>query len=417
MKSKIILEPGIIKSFRIFTGVRIALVLFSAIEFLRGSEWIINSDFILIFIAVLDAILLFSFLSIPRLKIWFKQYHFPIAIIWATIGPILQLHIFISYYINHAPDRSILMFVTQPILVLFIPLVLISWQYNMQAVSFFCGFTFFTDLLLAYASYKLLGIPILTPIIGMAFMRTVMFLLVGNMIGNLMHVQREQHKHLILANDRLTRYAATLEQLTTSRERNRMARELHDVLAHTMSGVAVELEGVRALLHSNPEKAETLLGQSLQAVREGLTETRRSLQALRASPLEDLGLSLAISSLSESITCRSEIKINIDIDENMRDFPVEVQQCFYRVAQEALSNISLHAQAKQVDIALAFKEPNLELTIHDDGIGFDMNQIDLSQKYGLLGMRERVEMINGTLNIVSQPGEGTTINLLYGEQS
>jgi signal transduction histidine kinase len=417
MKSKTVLEPGIMRSFRIFTGVRIALMLFSSLEYFRGNDWRISNDFILIIISFLDAILLFIFLSIPQLKNLLKQYHFAIAIIWATLGPILQLHFMINYYVVHVPDRSLFLFVILPILVLFIPLVIISWQYNMQAVSFFCGVTFLTDLILAYISYKVLGLQFVTPIIGMAFLRTVMFLLVGNMIVNLMNVQREQYKKLILANDRLTRYAATLEQLTTSRERNRMARELHDVLAHTMSGVAVELEGVRALMHSDPEKAETLLNHSLQAVREGLTETRRSLQALRASPLEDLGLGLAITNLAESTTGKDEFQIHVDIEENLRDFPVEVQQCFYRVAQEALSNIALHANAKSVELTLKYNEPHLILWVKDDGVGFDMKRIDIEQKYGLLGMRERVEMIGGTLIIESEPGHGTTIKIIYGEQA
>ena len=417
MKSKIILEPGIMRSFRIFTGFRIALVLFSSLEYLHGNDWIIANDFILIIISLLDAILLLVFLSIPQLKNLLKQYHFAIGVVWATLGPMLELHVMINYYVIHVPDRSLFLFVILPILVLFIPLVLISWQYDMQAVSLYCGVTFLLDLLFAYASYKVFSLQFFTPIIGMAFIRTVMFLLVGNMIVNLMHVQREQHKKLILANDRLTRYAATLEQLTTSRERNRMARELHDVLAHTMSGVAVELEGVRALMHSDPDKAETLLNHSLQAVREGLTETRRSLQALRASPLEDLGLGLALSNLTESITGRSEFQTNINIEENLRDFPVEVQQCFYRIAQEALSNISLHAEAHTINLSLTYDEPSLELSIEDDGIGFDINKVDFSQKYGLLGMRERVEMIGGKLDIHSIPNQGTKIIVKYGEHS
>jgi signal transduction histidine kinase len=414
MKSKITLEPGIMRSFRIFTGFRIALVLFSSLDFLHGNDWIIDNDFILIILSLLDAILLLAFLSIPYLKNLLKQYHFAIGIIWATLGPMLELHVMINYYVYNIPDRSLFLFVILPVLVLFIPLVLISWQYDMQSVSLYCGATFLFDLLFAYISYKIFSLQFLTPIIGMAFLRTVMFLLVGNMIVNLMNVQREQHKKLILANDRLTRYAATLEQLTTSRERNRMARELHDVLAHTMSGVAVELEGVRALMPSDPNKAETLLNHSLQAVREGLMETRRSLQALRASPLEDLGLGLAISSLAESITGRSDLKINISIQDNLRDFPVEIQQCFYRVAQEALSNISLHAEAHTVNISLADHHGNLELVVDDDGIGFDFNKVDITQKYGLLGMRERVEMIGGKLNIQTEPDHGTKIKVTYG---
>jgi len=231
-----------------------------------------------------------------------------------------------------------------------------------------------------------------------------------------MKTQVEQHRRLAEANERLAQYASTLEQLTISRERNRMARELHDVLAHTMSGVAVELEGVRAKLRVDPNYAEVLLSQSLQAVREGLTETRRALQALRATPLEDLGLGLAIRNLGESIAGQAGLQTDFHINNDLRDFPVEVQQCFYRVAQETFTNIAAHSQAKNVQVSLMKDGNGLKLTIRDDGIGFDENAIDLNQKYGLLGMRERVEMIKGELSVVSQPESGTQIVLTYGRR-
>ena len=231
-----------------------------------------------------------------------------------------------------------------------------------------------------------------------------------------MKTQVEQHRRLAEANERLAQYASTLEQLTISRERNRMARELHDVLAHTMSGVAVELEGVRAKLRVDPDYAEVLLCQSLQAVREGLTETRRALQALRATPLEDLGLGLAIRNLGESIAGQAGLQTDFHINNDLRDFPVEVQQCFYRVAQETFTNIAAHSQAKNVQVSLMKDGNGLKLTIRDDGIGFDENAIDLNQKYGLLGMRERVEMIKGELSVVSQPESGTQIVLTYGRR-
>jgi signal transduction histidine kinase len=415
MNKKFVLEQGILRTFRMFTSVRVTLVIFALLVFLITNGWKQSADFSLLAIALLDAILLFIYLSIPRIERWFKQTYFPIGIFWATLGPMIQLQLSFNYYTTHTPDRSAFLYLILPILVMYIPLVLVSWQYSMHAVTAYSLVTFFADNFLVFVGYKLFHTQLLTPIIGMSFIRTVMFLLVGYMIVNLMKVQREQHAHLSQANIRLTQYAATMEQLSTSRERNRMARELHDVLAHTMSGVAVELEGVRAMLHTDADQAERLLGQSLQAVREGLTETRRSLQALRASPLEDLGLGLAITNLVESITNRSGLQTDVHITDQIRDCPVEVQQCFYRVAQEALSNIVIHAQAQHINVTLTNENSCLWLCIEDDGVGFDPNRVDLTQKYGLQGMQERVEMIQGQLMLDSRPGAGTTINLTYGE--
>ncbi len=408
-------EPGIIKTFRLFTGVRLALVVFSILRyFLVGGSTTLEKWPYLAFM-VLDAGLLLIYLSLPRLSQFLKGGYLPIGIFLATIGPMLELHLVSNWFAGSAPDRAAFILLLQPILVLFIPLIIIGWRYTMRAVVFFSGLTFVLDIILVLGTFKRSGgLDFLSPILGVAFLRTVLFLLIGNMIANLMKTQVEQHRRLAEANERLAQYASTLEQLTISRERNRMARELHDVLAHTMSGVAVELEGVRAKLRVDPNYAEVLLGQSLQAVREGLTETRRALQALRATPLEDLGLGLAIRNLGESIAGQAGLQTDFHIDNDLRDYPAEVQQCFYRVAQETFTNIAAHSQARNAQITLERDGTLLKLSIRDDGIGFDENAIDLDQKYGLLGMRERVEMIKGDLSIVSQPGSGTQILLTYG---
>ena len=408
-------EPGIIKTFRLFTGVRLALVVFSILRyFLVGGSTTLEKWPYLAFM-VLDAGLLLIYLSLPRLSQFLKGVYLPIGIFLATIGPMLELHLVSNWFAGSAPDRAAFILLLQPILVLFIPLIIIGWRYTMRAVVFFSGLTFLLDIILVLGAFKRSGgLDFLSPILGVAFLRTVLFLFIGNMVANLMKTQVEQHRRLAEANERLAQYASTLEQLTISRERNRMARELHDVLAHTMSGVAVELEGVRAKLRVDPDYAEVLLGQSLQAVREGLTETRRALQALRATPLEDLGLGLAIRNLGESIAGQAGLQTDFHINNDLRDFPAEVQQCFYRVAQESFTNIAAHSQARNVQVSLMKDGNGLKLAIRDDGIGFDENAIDLNQKYGLLGMRERVEMIKGDLSIVSQPGSGTQILLTYG---
>jgi signal transduction histidine kinase len=412
------LQPGLIRTFRVYTGVRAALFVFSLLSYILGvGLTAVNYGFYLV-LMLLDVGLLLVYLSLPRLRILLKNAYLPIGILWAAVGPIVQLHMFFYMFSVTVPDRLAFLLILMPVLVLFIPLVIAAWQYSMRVVMLFCGFTFLLDFVLAIIAYASNSYPVtrlsyISPMMAMAFTRTVLFLLLGNMISNLMKVQREQHQRLAEANQRLSQYATTLEQLTISRERNRMARELHDVLAHTMSGVAVELEGVRAMLRVDPDQAETLLGQSLKAVREGLTETRRALQALRATPLEGLGLGLAIEQLAESIAGRSGLQTELQIEHDMRDYPVEIQQCFYRVAQEALTNVVAHSQASKVQVGMKGDETSLKLWIRDDGIGFDQQSVDLKEKYGLLGMRERVDMIHGELTILSQVGAGTEICLSY----
>jgi signal transduction histidine kinase len=226
-------------------------------------------------------------------------------------------------------------------------------------------------------------------------------------------VQHEQRQRLTDANESLAQHAATLEQLTISRERNRFARELHDVLAHTLSGVAVELEGLRATMQRDSEQATVMLNHSLQAIREGLTETRRALQELRAKPLEDLGLGLAVQTLAESYASRSDFQLELDIDHNLRNYPPEVQQSVYRIAQEALANVADHAQAQTAQVILKEERDQLKLIVRDDGCGFDPDGSENQNHYGLVGIHERAEMIGARLSVQSEAGKGTQVSLLY----
>jgi signal transduction histidine kinase len=224
-----------------------------------------------------------------------------------------------------------------------------------------------------------------------------------------MKTQREQWGQLAEANARLAQYASTVEQLTISRERNRLARELHDVLAHTLSGVAVELEGLRATMPRDSKEASALLDHSLRAIRDGLTETRRALQELRAKPLEDLGLGLAIQTLAESYAIRSDFELELNIDHDFGDTPAKVQQSVYRIAQEALANVADHAQAQHVYLELKRDRGQIQMIIGDNGTGFDPGSFEDENHYGLLGMRERAAMIGGKLTVESQPGQGTQV--------
>jgi signal transduction histidine kinase len=222
--------------------------------------------------------------------------------------------------------------------------------------------------------------------------------------------QREHRAALAEANRKLTLYAAATEQLAVSQERNRMARELHDTLAHSLSGVIVQLEAAEALWDVNLAGARKMVEHVHQSARSGLSEVRRALNALRASPLEDLGLVLAISDLAESVAARADLRLGLDLAEHIENIPPEVEQCMYRVAQEALTNVARHAKATSLHISLTKPNGQLILNIEDDGQGFDSNKVEAT-RYGLKGLRERAEMIGGTLDIQTRLHHGTTVQL------
>ncbi len=426
------LEPGVLRTFRLFIGVQFALSTFGAIahmfvplqsatevmEYLRviGSWFTLigsGSEMVTPFtVLALESGLLFLYLSISSLPRRLGSFYLPLGIVWASAWPILEPYLEVHAAGNNVQVAFVQIVLWQQIILLFIPLVVISWQYSMHQVVWFCGLT--TALNIALLSQTAaFREAIASSVLGIVLIEIIAFLLVGNMIVNLMQVQREQRQRLIEANQRLAQQASTLEQLTISRERNRLAQELHDVLAHTLSGVAIELEGLRAMLRVDPDRANALLAHSLQAVREGLSETRRALQELRAKPLEDLGLALAVRALAESYASRVDLRMQLKVDGDVGDYPAEVQQCVYRIAQEALANVAEHAQAQNVQVVLTRDRKQLKLIVQDDGCGFDPGISGGANSFGLLGMRERAAMIGGSLSVESQVGKGTRIAFSY----
>jgi signal transduction histidine kinase len=303
---------------------------------------------------------------------------------------------------------------------LFIPLMIAAWQYGFRGTI---GYVLISSLLEALIFLIVIDDPRQWYLAAFIVFRSVNFSVIGAIIARLMLAQRRQRHELRAANQQLTYYTATLEQLAVSRERNRLARELHDTLAHTLSGVSVQLEAVRTLWDKRPEEARQLLQQALLDTRDGLTNTRRALEDLRAEPLEDLGLRLALENLTRAFAERTQIETTFAMAESLsgHSLSAAVQNCLYRTLQEALSNIDRHAAASQVSVRLTEKNQadvrNLALHIEDNGRGFDCCGNPEEGHFGLRGMRERAEILGGSLHIDSQPGKGTRLTLSLKEYS
>ncbi len=430
MKSTGELDPGVLPTFRRFIGLQLAITALGIAHWLVVPFPLQAPVITLAVFSLLEPLSLLLYLSLPGWQRAFKSWYLPIGIAGAMVGPILDPYInlyaagsvagpilipFINLHATggDAPEVFAQIVLWRQIVLLLIPLVIVSWQYSIHKVILFCGVTAVLNLTLLSQTVTFQEM-ISSSLLGIIAAQLVIYLLVGHMLVDMMKAQRAQRQHLTAANTRLAQYTATLEQLTVSRERNRLARELHDILAHTLSGVAVELEGVRSMLRLDLERANTLLNHSLQDIRAGLSETRRALKDLRAKPLEDLGLALAVQALAESYADRYDFHIDLSIDHDLNDTPVDVQQCVYRIAQEALANVANHAQAQNAKVVLNWEQDQLRLIICDDGCGFDSTIPGEERHYGLLGMRERAEMVGGNLSIESQVRTGTKVLFSYG---
>ena len=294
---------------------------------------------------------------------------------------------------------------------LFVALMLAAWQYKWQYVLLvilgIAGLNFGM-----IWSFTEPGSPAFLSGLTVTLIQTIIFLAVGFSISYLMSRLKSQQQSLAEANARLTHHASTLEHLATSRERNRVGRELHDTLAHTLSGLSVQLEAVKAYWDVDPQKARSTLEGSLKEAHSGLGETRRALQALRASPLDDLGLSLAVRTMAEDVAARTNLALNLSVADKLPSLSPDVEQCIYRVAQEAVTNVAKHAKAKTLTMNLQSTEGKVTLTVHDDGVGFDVKKKDKANDYGLAGMQERAQLVGGELTVTSKPSEGTTVKLV-----
>ena len=422
------IELGLLSVFRLFIGLRWLLFISLVFDVLEHRLGQLPQFYPFFILSSIELGLLSVYLSWPWLRHKLGRGYLPIALCISSILPVVEttltmLNVFTSVN-SHAPSdiqiHTAEMGAIQLLAILLIPLFLISWQYRFRAVLLFClGTAVLETALLApllqpgSLSVTKLENPLGHEYVGVLVIRTILFLICGYVITRLMNTQREHRRALIQANEKLVAYAATLEQLAISRERNRMARELHDTLAHTLSGLAVQLDSVTTLWDSIPPEASAMLEQSLATIRSGLDETRRALQALRATPLEDLGFSLAIRTLAEEAASRGNLSLEIELAEEIKALPPEVEHCFYRVAQEALENVLKHANAQRVTVHLIQVDERSTLTISDDGEGYTPEAMAEDHHLGIRGMRERAEMTGATFEVESQPGQGTTVHLSW----
>lgn len=400
------LEPGLLPIFKLYIAMRLGVILSSGIVYLVWYKSYLRIDIIpYAILFIVDIIFLFVFLGWPWLQRKLGRIHLPIALTFATAIPIVEAQSLSDLYGAESLPEFWLVF---PFLL--VPLILTAWQYRFRYVLVFILGTWLLEILLL-SSPSYLGTTDVPTRVNLLVIRSFLFLLIGYIVSSLVDAQRRQRQELAEANRKLIRYAVTLEQLTVSRERNRLARELHDTLAHTLSGLAVQLEAIATIWNAIPPKAHDMLDRALDATRAGLDETRRTLQDLRAAPLEDLGLPLAIRSLANNVAARGGLSLILDVSGQIPNLPPEVEQAYYRVAQEALDNVTRHANAQQVAVSLSQIDGQLVLEISDDGGGFAEKTVESDEQLGLLGMRERAELIGGTLEVESRSGRGTTVRL------
>jgi NarL family two-component system sensor histidine kinase YdfH len=214
------------------------------------------------------------------------------------------------------------------------------------------------------------------------------------------------------ANRRLTEYAGQIEDLTLADERARMARELHDTLAQDLAGLILQLEAADAHLQKqDPGRAREIIAQAMKRARTTLAQSRRVIDDLRAGFAGADDLAEAVREEAGRFSAATGISCALDLD-LPPDLPVPVRDQIFRAVSEGLNNIARHAQARSAQVAARAEDGALVIRISDDGVGFDLDSVPPGH-YGLLGLRERVRLAGGSIEIASRAGAGTSLNMRF----
>ena len=197
-------------------------------------------------------------------------------------------------------------------------------------------------------------------------------------------------------------------------ERKRIARDLHDQIGQTLTGLVMQIGGAEATLSDDQAAVKKQLADLGESASEAVEEVRRMMSDLRPSVLDDMGLESAVSWYTENHLEREGINVVLDLQRSKTPLSPNVEISAFRVYQEAITNVIKHSSASNVRISLAYDEDRLSGTIEDDGIGFEVSAVqpgaDGGWAVGLLGMTERANLLGGSLRIDSSPGKGTTVN-------
>jgi PAS domain S-box-containing protein len=209
----------------------------------------------------------------------------------------------------------------------------------------------------------------------------------------------------------LTRLAEEAKHAAILDERNRMASEIHDTLAQAFTGISIQLEVAKPLIHRDLQEARQILDHLSQLAETGLTEARRSVWALYPPAEEYADLAQLLYDSVEQMTRNTDMVIEVNLQGTPCPLPPFIGMNLLRIGQEALTNALKHAQAQTITIELAYESDRVFLTIRDNGRGFiPPDTIDnLNGGFGLMGMYERCDRINAQLSLTSQPGQGTQI--------
>jgi signal transduction histidine kinase len=255
----------------------------------------------------------------------------------------------------------------------------------------------------------------LTPLVhaGMAWdqwlregVGTLMAVLFAAVVTELLKRAQRARGELAEAHEHLRDYTEQAERLATAQERNRVARDIHDGLGHSLTVVQMQVKAARAVLPTDSATADAVLAKAQQQAETALGEVRRSVSALR-EPRATPPLPEALHALADEASAAG-VPTRLAVTGVRRPLPDQVREALYRAAQEGLTNVRKHANATRADLVLHYTDAGVSVEVRDDGTG---SVAGPSPGYGLLGLRERAAHLGGRLHLESAPAKGCKLTM------
>jgi signal transduction histidine kinase len=243
----------------------------------------------------------------------------------------------------------------------------------------------------------------------------------SNMRGDDSFSQKDLDRLVAIARPAARMIALTLAQREADAEsraweRKQLAQEIHDGPMQELSSVILVMELYRKILKDDTERAGKEFNRAKEQALDCLQELRHFAYELRLIDLEKLSLIDELRRYVVDFQKRTGIAVNLAINERKRELPLGMKKNLYRIAQEAMTNVRRHAKASEVEVRLQWEDEQLELSVTDNGLGFQvqevLDQVHAEKRFGLLGMQERAYLMGGTLEIESAPGAGTTLRVV-----
>ncbi|MBK8899619.1 MAG: sensor histidine kinase [Anaerolineaceae bacterium] len=214
------------------------------------------------------------------------------------------------------------------------------------------------------------------------------------------------------AHEQLKAYTSQAQQLAVAEERNRLAREMHDALGHRLTVAVVQLEGAQRLIPSNPERSASMIEAMRAQLKQALAELRQTVSALRSPENTAVlpgSLATAVTHLAHTFQEATGLPVHLQLPDDVPLLPEAHRLALYRAAQESLTNVQRHANARQAWLDLSADDERVTLTVADDGQGFGSEVVD--GRFGLIGLRERAKQLGGVLTLGAAEQGGAQLRL------